>query len=661
MTLDSITLTDFGLYAGQQEINLAPPEPNKPIILFGGLNGGGKTTLLDALQLVFFGSRAKTSSRGRLGYSAFLSRCIHDRASQRRAAIQITFRHTTDGEENRYTLERAWSEVASGKCREEFRVLKNNCLAPALTDDWVAHVDNLLPYNIAHLFLFDGEQIERYASPDEAATLIGAAIKNLLGLDLVEQLDKDVRVYERRKSAESLDSSDRDEFLEAEEHLRQLRERLLDLKQQRASLQTHHIDPCRRHLRAIEDEFRRLGGELFERRREIEQELQEAIAALRNSEDALRQLATGSLPLRIVAALAESAAERDREEQDTERAMQVAHYLAERDDRIISHLSDHGVPKLTIAGLRDHLASDRIVAHAVAGRPTVLNLSPEPRVALGVLLHGKFRALGDEAATLLSRRAQLSAKLGDAEAIHDRLPSADALAEIIESREATKTELASLDAQYTQIGEEAERIELNIERQEKAIEGLLEAEVKYQERLDDRERILRCSRRVCETLAAFRDTMVARHLSRIERLVLDSYQQLLRKTSLVTRLVIDPRTFSLALHTRQGVSMSAESLSAGERQLLGIALLWGLAKASGRPVPTAIDTPLGRLDSSHRTHFVERYLPFVSHQTLVFSTDEEIVGSYLQRLRPWIGRTYRLRYHEAGHTCVEPGYFGTEP
>ena len=221
--------------------------------------------------------------------------------------------------------------------------------------------------------------------------------------------------------------------------------------------------------------------------------------------------------------------------------------------------------------------------------------------------------------------------------------------------------LAHHEAQYRHLGEEAARIGRDIERQEKILGGLLEADAKHQERRDDRDRILRYSRQVRGTLEAFRREIVKRHLSRIERLVLDSYQQLLRKTSLVTQLSIDPHTFSLELHIRPGAPLRAENLSAGERQLLGIALLWGLAKASGRPLPTAIDTPLGRLDTSHRTHFVERYLPFSSHQTLVFSTDEEIVGGYLERLRPWIGRTYRLQYDDrAGLTRVVPGYFGTE-
>ena len=43
MILDSIIIENFGVYAGKQEAILTP-EPGKPIILFGGMNGGGKTT-----------------------------------------------------------------------------------------------------------------------------------------------------------------------------------------------------------------------------------------------------------------------------------------------------------------------------------------------------------------------------------------------------------------------------------------------------------------------------------------------------------------------------------------------------------------------------------------------------------------------------------------
>ena len=106
------------------------------------------------------------------------------------------------------------------------------------------------------------------------------------------------------------------------------------------------------------------------------------------------------------------------------------------------------------------------------------------------------------------------------------------------------------------------------------------------------------------------------------------------------------------------MSSSIDRLSAGERQLLATSLLWGLARASGRPLPTIIDTPLGRLDSSHRRHLIERYFPVASHQVILLSTDEEIDEDSLKRLQPHISRSYHLQFDEAlRSTRVTPGYF----
>src|SRR5512138_1255866 len=98
MILDSIILENFGAYGGRQEAILTPEE-GKPIILFGGMNGGGKTTLLDAIQLAFYGPKARISNRGKLGYKEYLNESIH-RASDpaEGAGITLRFRRITDGE-----------------------------------------------------------------------------------------------------------------------------------------------------------------------------------------------------------------------------------------------------------------------------------------------------------------------------------------------------------------------------------------------------------------------------------------------------------------------------------------------------------------------------------------------------------------------------------
>lgn len=91
--------------------------------------------------------------------------------------------------------------------------------------------------------------------------------------------------------------------------------------------------------------------------------------------------------------------------------------------------------------------------------------------------------------------------------------------------------------------------------------------------------------------------------------------------------------------------------------MLALAILWGLAKASGKTLPVVIDTPMGRLDSLHRVNFVKKYLPNASHQVVVLSTDTEIEGKYLKMLSPFVGKKYLLTYDEIKRaTEITEGY-----
>lgn len=660
MILDSIALTDFGLYSGRQEIVLTPPSPDKPVILFGGLNGGGKTTFLDALQLCLFGAHANTSNRGRLGYSEYLSRCIHNQAEHESAYIQLRFRHTSEGAEDRYTLRRAWKRT-NGRCTEDLTVLKNDRFAPALADNWAQQVEDLMPINIAHLFLFDGEQIERYASLTDSASLIGTAIQNLLGLDIVDQLDRDMRVLERRKKSENLDEDTLAKVSVAEKELQKMRRRVECAKQERAALRTHKIDRRRIELKRVEAKFRKLGGSLFERRQAIETRLNDAKLVLEENLSDLRELASGALPLLLVNELLESAAKRDREDQEIVQARQLLNLIDERDADLLVYVKDNGMDTATRSLVSDYLAKDRTARQSCATRDTTLDLPQRARSALMNLLQGQAKDLQDQARRYLACHSRATAEMEQARSIHHSVPQHDVVADVIQRRDNLISELSHLEIEDLSMEREVERLERETARTEQALASLMEANVRATERRDDRARMLRSTARVRDTLAIFRTETIKRHVGRIEHLVLESYQQLLRKTSLVSRLTINPNTFALSLFDKTGEVLPAESLSAGERQLLGIALLWGLGKASGRPLPTAIDTPLGRLDTEHRRHFVDHYVPFASHQTLLFSTNEEIVGDYLKRLSPSIGRCYYLDHDDQhGRTSIKPGYFDAE-
>jgi DNA sulfur modification protein DndD len=132
----------------------------------------------------------------------------------------------------------------------------------------------------------------------------------------------------------------------------------------------------------------------------------------------------------------------------------------------------------------------------------------------------------------------------------------------------------------------------------------------------------------------------------------------MRKENLITEISIDPASHAVELRGSTGQVLGAEQLSVGERQMLAVALLWGLARAAGQPLPVVIDTPLGRLDSSHRHHLLDRYFPFASHQVILLSTDTEISADAWSQLAPSVGHAYRLEFDPTrSATTVHRGYF----
>ncbi len=657
MILDEIVLHNFGLYAERQAVTLTPTSRDQPIILFGGLNGHGKTTVLDALQLCLYGPLAQLSNRNGQSYKSYLSDSVHRGIKGGEAAVELAFRHTVGGEEARYRLRRSWRNSTSG-CREYFEVHKNRRRNNLLAQNWSSQVEDFLPPTIASLFLFDGEHVKNYANQDSSAQLIGTAIRNLLGLDVVDQLEKDLQTYRRRKRKEDRQDSGRDQIEQFEAQLSCQRSRLADLKQEQETLLAMHIEPSRDRLRVIEEEYQRLGGGLYDRRLEIERNAEEGERVFDDCAARLRELVTDDLPLLLIQDLLEDVSRRDLAEQETRHSRVLAAVLAQRDKQLLKRMRQREIATKEVKDIATQLAADRRRHYEAGKQNTILNLQPDARGELGALIGSRLGGLKNKANSELERWMDSKEQVTHMRSLLGSVPEGDTIAAIVGRREKLIQDIAALTARYKQKQEEVERLQRQVERSEEALLRFLEAEAEAAVGRQDRSRILRHAARVQKTLGSFRRNVIQRHIRKIERFVLESYQQLLRKASLVTRIEIDPETFAVRLYDRQGIAISAERLSAGERQLLAIALLWGFAKTSGRPLPTAIDTPLGRLDTGHRKHLVDRYFPFVSHQVILFSTDEEIIGPHLDRLRPFIGRSYRLAYDDAsGSTRIQNGYF----
>ena len=165
MILDQVTLHNFGVYAGVQRVDLTPPSSDKPIVLFGGLNGAGKTTMMDALQLCIFGPAARCAGRDENNYKDFLAGKICKHSSSGQASVSVVFRCITDSVEICYNVTRSWQYAGSG-VSEKLKVTRDHHADKSLTENWSQYVNDIMPVNIAHLFFFDGEKIAAYAAPD---------------------------------------------------------------------------------------------------------------------------------------------------------------------------------------------------------------------------------------------------------------------------------------------------------------------------------------------------------------------------------------------------------------------------------------------------------------------------------------------------------------
>ena len=140
--------------------------------------------------------------------------------------------------------------------------------------------------------------------------------------------------------------------------------------------------------------------------------------------------------------------------------------------------------------------------------------------------------------------------------------------------------------------------------------------------------------------------------------ITECYKKLANKKNLIQEIVMDPETLNMQYLDENGHEVLKESLSAGEKQLMVIAILWALALCSKKKLPVIIDTPLSRLDSQHRSSIISTYFPNASDQTIILSTDTEIDYNYYEMMKDSVGDEFILVYsEETKSTTVKKGYF----
>ncbi|MFZ4297295.1 DNA sulfur modification protein DndD [Streptomyces cinereoruber] len=666
MLLRKITLEEFGAYRGKQSLDLTPKK-NKPIILIGGLNGCGKTTLLDAIQLVLYGNRARCSGRGTKSYETYLRESINRKADPSRgSAISLEFTVMTGGQEHHYRIVRSWH--ISGKTLKEFlnvyvdetygeRVKTQRKVQPEgkfnrlLSEGWADHVESLLPLEIASLAFFDGEKIESLANPERAASVIESAVHSLLGVSTVQQLRNDLLALQRRQklSAEEQHLLDniRTQEIERDEVLAQY-----DVAHQELGQVRTELGKAQRKLDSLEKAFADEGGDLFTRRVELEDDKKQTVSQLAQIRNELTQLAAESLPLLMVKPFLDDVRRQAESEQEAQQSAQVLGVLEERDQWLLDL-----VPDAARAEVVKRMESDRAERAARMRLPVNLHLPHDTLAQLSVL-DELLKRDTERSTQLLERAAELAEQLDQVDRQLAGVPAQDKVEALQVAREEQIVEVARHEAARDRAVAKLEELKRRREHVTTLLERAHKEFVRTKVKAEEVERIIKYSEKARDTLERFGAALLERHISRLEVAVLQSFKVLMRKQALVHDLRIDTDKFTLTLADADGELIDPARLSAGERQLLAVSLLWGLMRVAGNRLPSVIDTPLGRLDSRHRERLVDRYFPNASDQVLLLSTDEEIDEHLLGRLKKSVAHTYTLVHDDTEFTtAVVEGYW----
>ena len=176
---------------------------------------------------------------------------------------------------------------------------------------------------------------------------------------------------------------------------------------------------------------------------------------------------------------------------------------------------------------------------------------------------------------------------------------------------------------------------------------------------DDSDRIIKYAHMADTILEEYKIRLQKNKISVVALTMTECYKKLANKKTLINRISMDPITLDLYYEDYNGIEINKASLSAGEKQLMVISLLWALALCSKKKLPVIIDTPLSRLDSAHREALITTYFPQASEQTIILSTDSEIDRNYHDMMKNNIGDEFTLIYDDdSKSTTIQRGYFG---
>lgn len=666
MLLRKLVFDNYKTYYGIQTIDFYIPkdvrqEQGKNIILLGGLNGAGKTTILKAILYVLFGKRGISSQEHKRLFSNVINNTFFDEGGR---DCTVTLVIETDWQEE-WELKVKWSFDNLKRLISENREVVVKKAGSRIgrsqrVDNLEAYnriIDKMIPYNAAPFFIFDGEEIKEIILRQNSSDM-KEAIHKITGMEAYKMLLKDLTSIKSNIEQELAKAVGQVKLKSYNTELQQTEEEIQKLEEKREQ---------------IESERCRLEGLITQ----VKQERSNKIARNSKSREVIVKKQTKSL---------------------TELQLAQKEFKAYFNDNATNILLGNKITQLKKRlKLENEIRHKKILQQASLAPyqnfiEQLLNRSINPPLSSSQL--SQIKQLGEEIWVKENRIQQdipenfvefhdisgndqsylMNYALKDRNAVITKIAKIEQLQrEVneleIELRNAPASvdiedENKSLDILTKKLGEQDLRLKsiiskLNKHKETKSnllnnISRLSGQDVNL-EALHDR---LEYVNRLITAMNQYVDEMTAMKAQFIREEFANMLKKLFRKQDEFGKIEFDIETYTVRLYNDRGQEISIQDRSAGEMQMISSALIWALTKASDLSLPMVIDTPLGRLDSYHRNHLIHHYYKELSEQVIILSTDTEITHEYVDLMKKHSYRQYMLDYNEKKkYTIIRDGYF----
>lgn len=638
-------------------------KPDQPIILIGGMNGGGKTTLFEAICGALYGLKIKNKAH----FQELLNNGAIGKVEPT-IVLELTFEGMVLGRMQEYLLRRTYKLNPADKPVEN--VLLNMDGTPfsygtatppqqrAINEQQVNKIIKAnLPQELSKYFLFDAMQSSELLKENVFAQIIKDNIQNVMGFNKYLQMKNAAEHQQQEWAARRLEAQK-----EAEEYngLCEQRNQLVELQEENAKLQ----DDKYKYLTSIQTEYDAV-KEGAKESAETERKIQELEASVKDTQELSKRYNTQlkhvvetleinvffpKLAQGITNEVNDIIRQKEALKQEREGVLSVEQ-MREVTTKILGYLkSKYLCP--------ESVEDDDVVAYLKSQQESLHRkdnyafMDESELEALKNLLNAnavnEFITLNDSRHDLEKRLENYDNQLRQISLLRRSMVNGNT--EIIKAYEEASRELETLK-------KEADNRKVSIKKLEQKIHQF---DVQIQQEPDVKYDMLVKLKPFFEDVA---DTLLRRKKEKIEEdmkeqlnKLLISYKGCIAKVELSDRM----ENFTIRLYHKAGNEISLNQLNAASKQIFIQVLLKVLRNLGDYNPPVMIDTVMGVLDEESRDVLMEEYFPGLAEQTILLCTTSEIRKDkdYL-KLEPFLSRSYTLvRDVERQSTHIEEGYFG---